>query len=312
MLSTALTVLPVFLIILAGYAAGKTGIVPAEYAQVINRFVVHIPLPALMFHIVATSDWHQIWNGDYVITMLASGLSMFAIGALIGKWSGQRPADMAICGLNASYQNAGYLGLPLLILAVGPQSAPYSVIAFSLGLGVNFAASIFMIEMSLHHDQGKLHALGKSLVALLRNPVTAPPILGLLWWLIGIEIPPFLNRTLELLGNSASPTALAGIGLLLAQQPLRNAIGNRTALALTFSKLVLHPAIAAVIALALLAMPWPLARIAILQAAMPTGTGPFMLSGLYRRDGVVTSGTILLSTVISVITITAILTLFPE
>ena len=49
----------------------------------------------------------------------------------------------------------------------------------------------------------------------------------------------------------------------------------------------------------------------ILIAAMPVGTGPFMMTGLYARDGAVTSGTILVSTVMSVFTITAILTFFP-
>ena len=136
-------------------------------------------------------------------------------------------------------------------------------------------------------------------------------MLGLLWWATGWKLPQVADRFLEMVGNAASPTALIGIGLLLAQRSLWQAMANRFVLALSFLKLVIHPLVTAVIALPILHMPRALALTAILIAAMPVGTGPFMMTGLYARDGAVTSGTILVSTVMSVFTITAILTFFP-
>jgi len=47
------------------------------------------------------------------------------------------------------------------------------------------------------------------------------------------------------------------------------------------------------------------AKTAVILSALPTGTGPFMLAEFYKREAAVTSSTILFSTVISLVTVTA-------
>ena len=56
-------------------------------------------------------------------------------------------------------------------------------------------------------------------------------------------------------------------------------------------------------------MPKPWFDAALLLAALPTGTGPFMLAKLYEREAAATSRAILLSTVLSVATVTALVLL---
>ena len=46
---------------------------------------------------------------------------------------------------------------------------------------------------------------------------------------------------------------------------------------------------------------------AVAIAALPTGTGPFMVAGFYARDGKVTSGTILVTTIVSAVTLSFLL-----
>jgi malonate transporter and related proteins len=41
----------------------------------------------------------------------------------------------------------------------------------------------------------------------------------------------------------------------------------------------------------------------VLLAALPTGTGPFMLAGFYRREADITSNVVLVSTLASIVTI---------
>src|SRR3546814_6733222 len=103
------------------------------------------------------------------------------------------------------------------------------------------------------------------------------------------------------------PAALPILGLFLAAHPLRQAATNVCVLALTAAKLVAHPALTALLAIYVLPLPREIAAMAIVMAALPTGTGPFMVAEFYARDGRVTSGTILMSTALSVVTITAVL-----
>jgi predicted permease len=52
-------------------------------------------------------------------------------------------------------------------------------------------------------------------------------------------------------------------------------------------------------------MPPLWAHTALLISALPIGTGPFMLAKLYNREAAVTSRAILVSTVVSLLTVSA-------
>jgi len=312
MLGSFFSILPVFAIILAGYAAARIGVVPASMHGALNRFVIWIALPALMFSIVATTDWRGLWDGSFALASLVGSLIVFAVGMALGRLRGLPVADIAVDGLNASYSNAAYIGLPLFLLALGPRSAPYVIVAATLTLMTLFACAVVAIEMGHHRRLGLGHALGKAALGVLRNPVTAAPLAGLAWWLTGLALPAPIAQFTHMLGSAASPTALVAIGLFLAERPLVEAIANRSVLALTATKLVLHPAITALIVYTVLDMPPFTATLAVAIAALPTGTGPFMVAGFYARDGKVTSGTILLSTIVSAITIAALLHFLPR
>jgi predicted permease len=52
-------------------------------------------------------------------------------------------------------------------------------------------------------------------------------------------------------------------------------------------------------------MPVLWAHTALLVSALPIGTGPFMLAKLYNREAAITSRAILVSTVVSLATVSA-------
>ncbi|MEA3114287.1 MAG: malonate transporter [Caballeronia sp.] len=74
---------------------------------------------------------------------------------------------------------------------------------------------------------------------------------------------------------------------------------------LVLAKLIAQPLLTWWLAFHVFALPVLWAKTAVILSALPTGTGPFMLAEFYKREAAVTSSTILFSTVISLITITA-------
>jgi predicted permease len=130
----------------------------------------------------------------------------------------------------------------------------------------------------------------------------------LLQGLTGTALPAPVWRFTTLLGNAASPCALVTIGLFLAQSS--NLAGETGLIArLVALKLLVHPVLTAVLALWVFPMPLLWAQTAILLSALPIGTGPFMLAKLYNREAAVTSRAILVSTVLSVVTVSALVAL---
>jgi len=68
-------------------------------------------------------------------------------------------------------------------------------------------------------------------------------------------------------------------------------------------KLILHPLIAFVLMRWVFDMPTMWSTAGILLAALPIGTGPFMLAKLYDLEPAMSSRAILISTVLSVLTL---------
>ncbi len=83
----------------------------------------------------------------------------------------------------------------------------------------------------------------------------------------------------------------------------------RTTTFLTGLKLILQPVLTWGLASFVFGLSPLLTHTAVLLAALPTGTGPFMLAEFYRREAAVTSNVILATTVISLVTISAYLAL---
>lgn len=312
MLAIVATIAPVFLMIAAGYGAGRAGIMPKGAGEILTRFVTWIALPALMFHIIVTTDWRSLWDGNFVLAFLIGSGIVCALGMGIGRLRGLSIADIAVDGFNASFPNIAYIGLPLFLLALGPASAPFVIIAATLTLVMLFLIAIVTIEMGHHRDQGLWHALGKAISGVVKNPVIAFSALGAAYWLSGLPLPAFAEQFTRLLGAAASPTALVAIGMFLAERPLREAMSNRFVLMLSATKLIGHPLVTAALAYGLFHMRGLPAMMAVLIAALPTGTGPFMVAGFYARDGKVTSGTILVTTLISVMTLSVLLAFLPR
>ena len=303
---TLLVVLPIFALILSGYLARRLGVLGAAATTELNRFVVFLALPALLLDVTAHAHWSAIWKPGFIATFGLSSLAVFALTVLI-RGRGRPLADAAVDGLNAGYPNTGFLGFPLALAAFGPEALAPTTVATILTVCGVFAVAIVLIETGLRREGragagpgGLWRAVGGSL---LRNPLLAAPALGALVPLAGLAPPAPVETFVRLLGAAASPCALVTLGLFLAEA--RSPGGPRAgpAALLVGLKLVAHPALTYALGRALFDLPPPLLHVAVLMAALPTGTGPFMLAAFYRREADLTATVVLVSTVLSVLTL---------
>ena len=315
MTATFLILLPIFGLILAGYACRLRGVLGPAAASEINRFVVWLALPALLFDIMAHTSLQAIWQPGFVWTfLLAKGLLFGAVLA----WrllAGTPVADASIDAVAASYPNTGYVGFPLLLLLFGKDSQAPTTIATIIVACVFFAAAIALIEAGLQAERHPRKLAAKVAGAVLRNPLVLAPLLGALCAAAGLHVPASAGTFLKLLGGAASPCALVGLGLFLANgriarrqqaQAPAPSHGRGTLAALVVAKLAVQPLLTWMLATWVFALPAPSRHMAVLLAALPTGTGPFMLAEYYRRDGALISNVILVTTVGSVLTLVAV------
>jgi malonate transporter len=303
MFSTLVVVLPIFALIFAGWSARRIGVLGPHATTELNRFVVYLALPALLFDIIAHARWADVWQPGFIAAFGLSGALIFGVTVAFRLRRPRHLADAAIDGLNAGYANTGFIGFPLAPVALGRQAMAPTMIATIITVCAIFAVAIVLIEIGLQTETHRTRVGMKVGRSLLRNPLLVAPVLGTLVPLAGLGIPVPVESFLKLLGGAASPCALVALGLFLAaeRKTTDRDIGS-TALLVGF-KLVLQPTVAWVLASGVFGLSPLLTHAAVLLAALPTGTGPFMLAELYGREADVTSNVVLVSTVASILTV---------
>jgi predicted permease len=301
-------VLPIFALIGAGWLARYFGWMGPTGAAEMNRFVVYLGMPALLFQIMAKASWKQLDQPGFIAAFGLGSAIIYAATVVVRRWRGGALADASLEGLNTAYANVGFIGFPLCLAAFGPSSMTPVTITSILTVCVLFGVAVTVMELGISEGGGAAKIAGKVGLSLLKNPMLLAPVLGALYADFAPPLPEGPNRFLTLLAQAASPCALVSLGLFIGEQrsrPPLPALSVQVAL-----KLVGQPALTWILAHWVFGLPPTLTAIAVVLAALPTGTGPFMLANMYQRDATASAGSILVSTVLSVLTISVLVTWF--
>jgi malonate transporter and related proteins len=308
MSATLSVVLPIFGLVFAGYLCRRANIFSAAATSELNRFVVWLGLPALFFDITASASWAQF--SDSAIPALAFTLAcvLVFIITFAMRFRGGGLGETSMEALNASYPNSGYMGFPLGLLVFGPESYPLVTISAIITVCFFFGFTLILLEIAVREETRAWPMIQAVTLSIAKNPLFIAPVLGVLYAASGLAMPKGLGAFIDLLAGAASPCALVALGTFMADErdaEDKSSVGDIALL--TALKLVATPLVAYVLAYHVFALPKMMADLTILLAALPTGTGPFMLAEYYKRGVAVTANTILYSTIASVVTISVIL-----
>jgi predicted permease len=298
--------LPSFALIFGGYAAGRFQLLSEPAIAGLNSFVFYFALPALLFFKMAAMPIVALFDWRFVAAYSGGGLIAFAACASLGRvFFRTRLAECGLQGIAAAFPNVGYLGLPLLIAVFGDRATLPCVLVLVFDHLLLLPLTTALIEA----DIGKGHS-AKRIVAIVaagiaRNPLIIATVSGALVGLTGIAMPVPAAAFGSLLGSAAAPCALFALGATLVGRPI-SANKHEVAL-LVGSKLFVHPAAAAFIGYELLGLDPFLANIAIIEGSLPIAANVFIMARAYGFYVARTSTAILVSTIVSVFTVSALL-----
>jgi len=297
---------PLFALIATGFVAGRARLLGRDGSGALNVFVTWFALPALLFSAIANVRLSEVLNLPFIAAFGLVIVIVFGVGMLMARLaSGAGLAHMSLHGLSAAYGNVGYIGIPLCLYALGPQGAVPAAAATCLGSAFLLTGAMVLIESDLQAGRGIWRAAWRVLGAVAQSPVLIAIALGGVVSALGVTVPVPVQRFLDLIGAAAAPCALFAIGLFLSDTSIRANL--REVGLVTIAKVLLQPL------LALSIVPWflPLdsvwAQAALLMAALPTASNAFVLAKQYDVFVEETSATILLSTLLSVFTVSAML-----
>jgi predicted permease len=167
------------------------------------------------------------------------------------------------------------------------------------------AGTLQMSVVDLRRDTGLAGRVASLGADLIRNPIILGILGGAALRLADVGIHPVADKTLALVAQAGVPTSLIALGAGLrkfrieGQMPL---LGTMCLL-----KLLVLPLAAGWLALEVLHLPKVAAGVVIIFAAMPAGANAFLFASRYGRVIDSTSGAIALGTLISALTVSAVI-----
>ncbi len=297
-------VVPVFAIIALGYVAVRLRLYPAEGVRGLVSFVNNFATPCLLFEAMLNSDFGSTFNPAIIVPFYIGSLTSLTAGAFIAaKWFGARPGESVSSGFSAMFTNTVLIGIPIVSRAYGDAALPtvFSIIA----LHAPMLITLGMIVMELMRRDGAplYKSLGVAAVRIVRNPLLWGVALGVIANRLNLVLPEPGTAFLDMMTAAVLPAALFGLGGALNEYRVSESWLQASVMSLF--KLIIHPAIAYVLMVWVLHVPLEIARFGILLAAMPTGINAYVFATYYDRAVNVATNTVMISTLGSVLTVTA-------
>ena len=291
--------MPIFLLTLLGMVFRRLGWMDLTLADKLNGFSFRVLIPVNLFWDMADMNLSQDWDGGFVLFCFAvTAASIAGIWALSYLWRDRSVrgefiqasyrSSVSIVGIALivnMYGNAGVT--PLMLLVVAPLYNVMAVVALTV-----FGAERHSVDRNF---------LAQTLGDIAKNPIILGILSGTLWSLLRLPMPLILQRTIPQVGNMGTPLALLAMGAMFDIKKVTGKL--RPTLAATFIKLV-----------ALCALGLPLAvtagyrgqhlAVILTMLGSATAVASFPMARSMGHEGVITSGTVMLTTLLSAFTLT--------
>jgi predicted permease len=255
-----------------GYLARRLALFPANAAEVLNRFVIDLCVPAALLRLLPKLHMHWELIALVAIPWLLALLGWF-IARVAGRLFSLDRASQTALFLCTALANTSFLGYPLCSALLGEDSLPLAAVYDQLGsfLLVSIVAPIIVARAA-----GTAQPTARETV---KRVLQFPPFIALLIALVPLPRPAVLDAVLEQVAAALVPVAIFAVGLRLRITPPRPLSAFVLGLVV---KLFVMPLAAYGIARSF-SPPQPVFQVAVLESAMPamiTGGALAMAAGL--------------------------------
>ena len=294
----AITILSIIIMIGLGYFLKRIDFLSEKDIDPFNRIVMYILMPCMIFHALFTADLSYLSKlGILPFIILASSMVTGIVSYFILRQFKLDDITLWSVLVTVMIANTAFMGYPVTLGIFGQEGFLRAIFCDIATLCIFLILSFILILK-----------FGGTVKTAVRKITFFPPlwavILGLTFNFLNIPIGPVIDNTINYLGQGAIPLIMIALGLSIDFSAIKR---SKNMIAFTsVMKLLFFPCIAFLVAtqLGLVDLQF---KISIIEAAMPSGMMSLLLTITYKLDYEMTSDCILINTVISLITLPAII-----
>lgn len=305
---------PLIVVALLGYICTKSRWLSREQLDALSKFTFSISIPAFLFYQMAKADFSEQVSPQLFAAFYLPVLTCYFIAYLIsyffykrvqlnnnGTSAVKNRAACAVFALSASYSNNIIIGLPVLLAALGEQVLGIIFLIVTFHSAMLFAlTSAIAAKAKYTHGTKQFNTLN-FIKQTVNNPLIISILSGLFVNILGITLPDFLQDSLALISKPAITLALFILGGSLAFYQVRQEL---TFISIAcFSKLIILPTLVFLTSQYIFNLEPFVVTVLVILSACPTGVNSYLIATTHQQHQQTVAGTIVLSTIISLITI---------
>ncbi|MGC9517724.1 MAG: AEC family transporter [Methanomicrobiales archaeon] len=287
------TILIIILLIGIGYFLRKINVLKSEDSLVLNKVVVNLSIPSLIFLAMYTADLNNIYLlAPIPFICIFLGIITGLLGYLFAKAKKYSVKTRWSIITTSAMVNSGFLGYPVVLSVFGANGLVRAIfydmgsIILFIGFGVLF-----------------LLLFGGKYSTIIKRAFIFPPLWGILLGIgfnvMNIEIG-ILENIVDYLSGAAIPLIMISLGLSLQARNIKGYF--EAASFVSFIRLIIAPIIALLL-VSLFGFGGLEKSVIIVEAAMPSAMLSLVLALTYDLDVNATAACIFLTTILSLISI---------
>lgn len=277
----------------------KLGWMDEVFAAKMNKFVFLVPLPVLLFEQLATVDFSEVWDIKFILFCFVVTAISITISTLISLlWK-----DRSVKGefIQATYRSsAALLGIAFIQNIYGTAGMTPLMIIGSVPL-YNIMAVVVLSVFKPGNNSFDKALVKKTLKGIATNPIIIGIVAGFVWSALKLPMPSILHKTVSSIGATATPMGLMSMGATFEMKKATSKM--KPTLVAVFMKLVGFCAIFLPMAALLGFRNEELIAILVMLGSATT-VSCFVMARNMGHEGTLSSGVIMMTTLLSAFTLT--------
>ena len=200
----------ILLAIAIGYGLNRLRIFPEDAADILNKFVIYISLPAMILLQIPKLAFSM----DIVIPVVIAWIVMVITAIITLVVSKVLHFTKEITGalmLVAVLTNSSFLGIPIINAYLGTEALPFILVYDQMGTFLALATYGIFVA-SYYSNKSEIN-----FQIMIVKVLTFPPFISLIiaLFFIGTPFPDVISKVLSTFANTIVPVALVAVGLQL-------------------------------------------------------------------------------------------------
>jgi len=228
------TILSFFMVALVGWYFGKEKVISKKTTEEFSTILIRYILPITIFKsFIRPFDFNEF---KILIFIFALSIIILFVHIFIAKiiFGDENPID----SYATIFNNKGFIGIPLVTAVFGVEAVFYVTPTIVM-------SNIFIWAYGanlLGGNKGKI-----SLKKLVYNPSTLAFLAGMFLYVLGLDLPAFIDDAISLITDINTPLSMLLLGYFLCSKSVKNIFNNFNAWKTSFVRLMIVPTVVVIL-----------------------------------------------------------------